>query len=282
MRARIWGCRGSLATPGPHTVKYGGNTSCLEVRGDDGSLLILDAGTGIRQLGVVVGDTCPARIDVLLTHLHVDHIEGLGFFAPLWTRGHDIHVWGPPSPLRTLRSHLAAYLSPPLFPVHLSDAPATLTFHDVPEKPWELAGIRIDAQPIEHPGPTVGYRLEHDGRSIAYLPDHEPALGLDLARMEPDWVSGIGLASGVDVLVHDSQWFESEYPAKVGWGHSCVSDAVMFAHVADAGRLVLWHHDPLHGDGQLEQLGGRASELWRNGGPPPVLAREGDEIDIVS
>ena len=108
------------------------------------------------------------------------------------------------------------------------------------------------------------------------------SLGLDLARMPPEWISGIGLASGVDVLVHDAQWFESEYPPKVGWGHSCVSDAVTFAHTADAGRLVLWHHDPRHDDEQLEQLGGRASELWRNGGPPPVLAREGEEIDLDS
>jgi ribonuclease BN (tRNA processing enzyme) len=221
------------------------------------------------------------QVHVLLTHLHIDHIEGLGFFAPVWTAGHDIHVWGPPSPLRTLRSRLAGYLSPPLFPVHLSDAPATLTFHDVPNEPWEIGGILIDAQPIEHPGPTVGFRLEHDGWSLAYLPDHEPALGLDLTQVEPDWISGIGLAAGADVLVHDAQWFDAEYPAKIGWGHSSVSDAVTFAHAAGAGRLVLWHHDPRHDDDQLEQLAGRAVELWQNGGPPPSLAREGDEIALA-
>ncbi len=281
MRARIWGCRGSLATPGPDTVRYGGNTSCLEVRGDGDALLILDAGTGIRPLGVELLDESPAQIHVLLTHLHIDHIEGFGFFAPVWTTGYDIHVWGPPSPLRTLRSRLSGYLSPPLFPVHMSDAPATLTFHDVPHEPWEIGGILVDAQPIEHPGPTIGYRLEHDGRSLAYLPDHEPALGLDLAHVETDWISGIGLASGADVLVHDAQWFDAEYSSKIGWGHSSVSDAVAFAHAAGAGRLVLWHHDPLHDDAQLEQLGVEAVELWQNGGPPPALAREGDEIALV-
>ena len=281
MRARIWGCRGSLATPGADTVRYGGNTSCLEVRGDGDSLLILDAGTGIRPLGAGLLDKCPVQVHVLLTHLHIDHIEGFGFFGPVWTAGHDIHVWGPPSPLRTLRSRLAGYLSPPLFPVHLSDAPAMLTFHDVPDEPWEIGGILIDAQPIEHPGATVGFRLEHDGWSLAYLPDHEPALGLDLALVETDWISGIGLASGADVLVHDAQWFDAEYPSKVGWGHSSVSDAVTFAHAAGAGRLVLWHHDPRHSDDQLEQLADQAVVLWQNGGPPPALAREGDEIAFV-
>jgi phosphoribosyl 1,2-cyclic phosphodiesterase len=280
VRARIWGCRGSLATPGPATVKYGGNTSCLEVRGDDGSLIVLDAGTGIRALGSAIVEKCPVRVHVLLTHLHVDHIEGFGFFAPVWTAGHEIHLWGPPSPLRTLRSTLAAYLSPPLFPVYMSDAPSTLTFHDIPHEPWEIGGVRIHAEPIEHPGPTVGYRLEHNGHSLAYLPDHEPALGLDLSRMEPDWISGIGLASEVDVLVHDAQWFEPEYESKIGWGHSSVADAVTFARVAGARQLVLWHHDPHHGDAELERLGTRAEELWRNGGPPPVLGREGDEIEL--
>lgn len=262
-------------------MRYGGNTSCVELRGDDDTLVILDAGTGIRPLGTRVLEERPDRIHVLLTHLHLDHFEGFGFFAPVWTAGSDIHVWGPPSPLRSLQARMAGYLSPPLFPVHLSDAPAMLTFNDVPHGPWEIGGIRIEAQPVEHPGPTVGYRLEHEGVTLAYLPDHEPTLGLELARVEPDWISGLGLAAGADVLVHDAQWFDHEYPQKVGWGHSSVSDAVTFAHAADVGRLVLWHHDPLHADDDLEHLGARAAELWRNGGPPPALAREGDELTLA-
>src|SRR5206468_10229509 len=126
VRAKIWGCRGSLAAPGPETVRYGGNTSCVEVRPADDRLIIVDAGTGARNFGVAMGKDRPDRIDLLLTHLHLDHIEGLGFFGPIWDPGVELHIWGPPSPLHTLRERLATYFSPPLFPVHLDDIPSHL------------------------------------------------------------------------------------------------------------------------------------------------------------
>ena len=282
MRVTIWGCRGSLAAPGPGTVRYGGNTSCVEVLLADGTLLILDAGTGIRPLGVSLEERHDGPIHLLLTHLHLDHLEGLGFFAPLWRNGTELHVWGPPSTLHTLEERIARYMSPPLFPIHLADSPAELTFHDVPDEPWRLGGATILAQPVVHPGPTVGYRIEEGGASFAYLPDHEPALGVELAALPREWMSGHALAAEANLLFHDAQLTEEEYEQRVGWGHSSVEHAVTFASLTGAGRVVFFHHDPMHSDDDLDELEDRARELWQGPGRPPVLAREGMVIDLAA
>jgi phosphoribosyl 1,2-cyclic phosphodiesterase len=277
MRLKIWGCRGSVPTPGPSTVKDGGNTSCVALRPDDDTLLILDAGTGIRELGKRLNGL-PKDVHILLTHLHLDHIEGLRFFAPLWRRETSLTIWGPASPVRTLRDRIRVLLSPPLFPIHLGDVPARLTFRDAPAE-MELGAARITSQRVQHPGPTVGYRIQVDGRTLAYIPDHEPALGLDLETVGPDWVSGIELAEGADWLLHDAQYFEEEYPALVGWGHSSVAHTVTVARHAEARRLVLFHHDPAHDDADLERLEARARELAGED-VDVYLAREGLELSL--
>jgi phosphoribosyl 1,2-cyclic phosphodiesterase len=277
VEVKIWGCRGSLATPGVETLRYGGNTSCVEVR-VNGAVLVFDAGTGARRLGAALAEEGPEELHLLLTHLHLDHLEGLGFFAPLRRRGNVVHIWGPPSPVRSLAERISRYLSPPLFPVQLSDLDATIHFHDVPDGEWEIAGARLTAGHVIHLGPTVGYRIEHDGWSLAYLPDHEPALGVELIPTHSEWISGYPIAHGADVLLHDAQYTDDEYAARIGWGHSSVDTAVAYAQAAHAGRLVLFHHDPVHGDVQLEHMLGHARDLWRNGGPPPTLASEGMEI----
>ena len=278
MVGRVWGCRGSLATPGPDTVTYGGNTSCVEVRLGDGTLIVLDAGTGIRRLGAALGDDAPQTIHLLLTHLHIDHLEGLGFFGPIWRESTELHVWGPPSPRRTLAQRVARYLSPPLFPIELSTIPARITFNDVPGEPWPIGAATISADSIFHPGPTVGYRVEENGNALAYLPDHEPALGPDLAVATRDWVSGCGIAGGVDLLLHDAQYTADEYAERIGWGHSSVDHAVRVAQLAEARRLVLFHHDPQHSDHDLEDLLEHAYRAAGNGGV--ILAREGMEISV--
>lgn len=280
MRARIWGCRGSLAAPGPETVRYGGNTSCVEVRPEDGRLIVIDAGTGIRNLGIALGKDRPERIDILLSHLHLDHIEGLGFFGPVWDARCEVHIWGPPTPVHTLREDIARYFSPPLFPVHLDNLPARLIIHDVQKEEWELGPVRVRAQPVNHPGPTVGYRLEEDGRVLTYISDHEPALGVDLDHIEPQWVSGYAIAYGADVLLHDAQYTEDEYPMRAGWGHSSIAHTVSFGLITKARRLVLFHHDPLHSDDQLEAILARAKELWGKEPDGVVLSYEGMEIDV--
>jgi len=241
---------------------------------------VIDAGTGARNLGVSLGKNRPDRIDILLTHLHLDHIEGLGFFGPVWDPGCEVHIWGPPSPLRSLREDIAKYFSPPLFPVHLDDLPSHLVIHDVPEEEWEIRAVRVRAQPVNHPGPTVGYRIEDEGKVLTYISDHEPALGIDLRTVEPDWISGYALAYGSDVLLHDAQYTEDEYPGRVGWGHSSIAHMVTFALITKTRRLIMFHHDPLHSDAQLEAMLVRAKELWGQDADGVSLSYEGMEIDI--
>jgi phosphoribosyl 1,2-cyclic phosphodiesterase len=280
VRARIWGCRGSLATPGRETLRFGGNTSCVEIALGDGTALVLDAGSGLRSLGLELAKRGERTVHLLLTHLHIDHVEGLGLFAPLWNAEAELNVWGPPSLVRTLHERIARYLSPPLFPFNLAAIPSRLRLRDVPSAPWHIGSAVVRAEAVSHPGSTLGYRVEEDGRSLAYIPDHEPALGVELESLTRDWVSGHSLAAGSTVLLHDAQYTEDEYPQKIGWGHSSVADAVAFARMAETERLVLFHHDPEHTDDDLLELESRASELWRDRASPPELAFEGMEIDV--
>jgi phosphoribosyl 1,2-cyclic phosphodiesterase len=260
-------------------MRYGGNTSCVELSLDDGSHLILDAGTGIRELGLGLVGTGLNTFHVCLTHLHLDHLEGLAFFAPVWRRETEVHVWGPASPLQTLEQRIARWFSPPLFPVTLSEVPSRIVFHDTPSTPWEIGGFRVFAQPVWHSGPTVGYRVEGGGAALAYLPDHEPALAAALAEREREWISGYVLAAQVDALLHDAQYTRDEYADHIGWGHSSVDDAVAFAQVAEVAQLLLFHHDPGHADADLEAIEASARDLWGRA-VPPVLAAEGMTVDL--
>ena len=278
MKATVWGCRGSLAAPGPDTIASGGNTSCLEIRLADDSLLVLDAGTGIRALGLALDGRRQRPLHILLTHLHLDHIEGLGFFAPLWIQEQELHLWGPPSPAASLERRIARYLSPPLFPVTLDEMPARIHFHDFPEREFEIGSATIKAVPVIHRGPTVGLRITDDSGSLAFIPDHEPYLGFAPGEAVPTWTSGYALAYRVDTLIHDAQYAEDEYPSRRGFGHSSIAHAVAFAQTAEADKLVLFHHDPLHSDSELEQLEQRACELWERSDLGPTLAREGMQI----
>jgi phosphoribosyl 1,2-cyclic phosphodiesterase len=243
-----------LPTPGPATARYGGNTSCVEVTGErTDHVIVLDAGSGIRELGAVLPATV-TRIDLLLTHLHMDHIIGLGFFGPLFRPDLEVHFWGPSSTTMSLHERLTRYLSPPLFPVRLRDLPCRLTLHDVPLGTFELPGMQVKTALVCHPGPTVGYRLDDGRGTIAYLPDHEPALGA-LHFPEPrEWMSGYELAAGVDLLIHDAQYEAAEYDSHVGWGHSALPHTLAFAELAGVRHLVPFHHDPSHSDDRLDAL----------------------------
>ena len=282
MRARVWGSRGSIATPGPETARHGGNTSCVEVRLSDGSLVILDAGTGARPLGIRLADGAGPRpaIHLLLSHLHVDHVEGLGAFAPIWMADTELHIWGPPSPVTSLEHRIARYFSPPLFPVHLSEVPARVTFHDAPEGSWTLGGASFTSAPILHAGPTVGYRIEEEGRVLTYLTDHEPAKGADLSTVAPEWISGRALAFGADVLLHDCQYTDEEYPDHVGWGHSSTGHLALFADRAKVDRLYTFHHDPMHDDDAVEAMCERVRDLWGVGPDRCAIASEGLELEV--
>ena len=278
MKIKLWGTRGSLATPGADTMRYGGNTSCVEVRSRSGNVLVLDAGTGIYPLGRALEPL--ERLDVLLTHLHMDHIQGLGFFEPLFRPGLDVHIWGPESATLDLRGRLERYLSPPLFPVHLSDFRCHLSLHDVVRlEGFRIGDLEVSMARVIHPGPTVGYRIS-DGRvSMAYLPDHEPALGSGRIPGDPRWISGIQLARNVDLLIHDSQYTEDEYAEHVGWGHSSLAHVLEFAAIAKVKWLVAFHHDPGHSDRMLDgieaRVAARADLPFRF-----ALAREGETFQL--
>lgn len=256
MKITLHGTRGSVGRAGPETMRYGGDTSCIAVEGD-GSLLILDAGSGLCRLNELL-DPCPPRIDLLLTHLHMDHLQGLGFFRALFLEGVEVHLWGPVSSTMPLSERLGRYLSPPLFPVRVRDLPA-LRFHDVRPGKYDLGGFEMIADLVCHPGPTLGFRIHQNSRSLAYLPDHEPALGSKRFPKEPEWTSGHDLCEGVDVLIHDFQYTPEEYSERVGWGHSSMPQTLAFAEQVGAKRLVSFHHDPSHDDVMLDDLHEKAS-----------------------
>jgi phosphoribosyl 1,2-cyclic phosphodiesterase len=260
----LWGTRGSLATPGPEMARYGGNTSCVGVVGREGTILVLDAGTGIRRLGATIPATV-RRVDILLTHLHMDHIQGLGFFAPLYRPGLDVHIWGPGSATLRLQQRLMRYLSPPLFPVNLNELPCKLSFHEVPMGEVDIGEFCVCAALVCHPGPTVGYRIAESGGSVmTYLPDHEPALAaLRFPYLPRDWTSGGTLAAGADLLIHDGQYSAAEYPGHCGWGHSSLDHTLDFGTLTEVKQLVPFHHDPAHTDADLDRLLSEAIEATR-------------------
>jgi phosphoribosyl 1,2-cyclic phosphodiesterase len=276
MNVVLRGVRGSLPSPRPETARYGGNTACVEVRAAPETVCVLDAGTGIRAVEGRNGDL--RRVDVLLSHLHMDHILGLGFFRPLYQPGLEVHLWGPPSATQSLHARLTRYLSPPLFPVRLRDLPCRLELHDAPRGPFEIPGLSVMADLVCHPGPTLGYRLEGgDGGVLTYIPDHEPALGSGRVGAPSMWMSGYDLAKGANVLIHDAQYTDEEYPSHVGWGHSSISHALAFAELADVERLIPFHHDPDHGDETLDELYAANATRHRFEIDP---AREGTEFVV--
>jgi phosphoribosyl 1,2-cyclic phosphodiesterase len=280
VKATVRGCRGSMAAPGPDTAGCGGNTACIALELDDGTPLILDAGTGIRLLGLELAQGLSRPIHILLTHLHLDHLEGLTLFAPIWMTETELHIWGPPSPVSSLAERITRLFSPPLFPVQLSELPAQVHCHDLPAETFQVGSASVLAQPVTHRGPTVGVRIADGRQSLAYIPDHEPYLGFAPEEVESSWLSGFALAADVGTLVHDAQYSEGEYRERRGFGHSSVDHAVAFAQAARARQLVLFHHDPLHSDTELEALEARAQELWIDGRLPPQLARDGMELEL--
>ena len=282
MHVKLWGTRGSVPSPGPETLRYGGNTSCVGITLSDGSLLALDAGTGIRSLGLACGDE-PARLHILLTHLHLDHIQGLVFFAPAFNPQTEIVLWGPASPEASLCDRIARYISAPLSPVEVRELPCDVSFRHCPETEWEIGSARVRAASVTHRGPTLGYRIEDAGTSLAYIPDHEPALGAKIDELEEEWISGFALAHDADLLVHDCQYADHEYPDHVGWGHSALSDTLAFARRVAAKRTLMFHHDPLHSDDFLDGLYREARDRWRILGGEPAgleMAAERAEIDL--
>lgn len=250
MKITLRGVRGSIPTTGPDTNYYGGNTSCTEVS-EDGWTLVLDGGSGIRLSNPGNGHK---RVDILLTHLHIDHIQGLGFFKPLFDPEMEVHIWGPASSANSLHVRLSRYLSPPLFPVRLRDLPCQLNLHELENSVFEIGPFTIQTSYVIHPGPTLGFRIRGRKSVFTYIPDHEPALGPGGILKDHRWISGFDLAADADLMIHDAQYNKREYESRIGWGHSSMDDAVLFACRAEVKHLLLSHHDPSHTDSKLNEL----------------------------
>ena len=252
MKIKIWGCRGSIPSPGPEKNIYGGNTSCVQII-HDSTCIILDGGSGIRNVGTILRPEIK-EINLLLTHLHFDHIVGLGFFQPFYNPKLKINIWGPAASKESLTKRLRRYFSPPLFPVRLSELPCKLQINEISESSFTIDSFKILSGYVCHPGPTVGYRIEIDKKILAYIPDHEPALGSSEFPRNPEWTSGYSIAENADLLLHDAQYDSTEYATRIGWGHSSMSDAIKFGKLAKVKKMLAFHHDPFNTDMMLQSL----------------------------
>ena len=252
MKITIWGCRGSMPSPGPEKNKYGGNTSCVQVEHEN-SCLIFDGGSGIQKLGKKLNPETQV-INILLTHLHIDHIMGLGYFQPFYNPRCTINIWGPAGTSESLMDRLRRYFSPPFFPVRFKELSAKINVYEIDDSTFKIDDFTIKSSYICHPGPTVGYRCDLQGFTMAYLPDHEPVLGSSDFPNLSQWCSGYDIAAEADLLFHDGQYSAEEYERRIGWGHCSVDDAIAFGNLTKVKKMVLFHHDPSNTDQQLENM----------------------------
>lgn len=287
MQVRFWGTRGSIATPGGATLRYGGNTSCVEVRPDAGETILIDCGTGARELGAALIEEGRAQTGhILISHTHWDHIQGLPFFAPLFIAGNEWHIYGPRGLGQSLRDVLAGQMEYAYFPVALNAFAAKVHYHEVVEGGLTIGDTRIATQYLNHPALTVGYRLEADGASVVYASDHEPhspSAGEGHAEeVEGGDVTHIDFLRDADLVIHDAQYTAEEYPSKIGWGHSTIEYAVDMAIAANVRELALYHHDPMRGDEAVDQLLTRARERVAAAGSSLIVtgAAEGNVIEL--
>ena len=270
MRIRFWGVRGSIACPGPETVRYGGNTPCIEVRCGN-HLIVFDAGTGLRALGDTLSDE-DKMVDIFLTHCHLDHITGLPFFGPLFAEGRRIRLWaGNLLPANSIERVVRKVMSSPLFPVEVEIFRAAIEFHDFSagDNLHPFDDVELRTAPLDHPGGCTGYRLEFGGRVFALLSDTEGFPG----KRDKELVS---LAKDADLIVYDTTFTEQEIVNRAGWGHSTWERGVRLANEAGAKQLCLFHHDPAHDDNFMDRVAAAANDAR----PGTVTARDGLIIDL--
>jgi len=287
MRVKFWGTRGSIAKPGVGTVRYGGNTSCVEVRSSRGTLIIIDCGTGAHALGQSLLASSPTgtRGHILISHTHWDHIQGLPFFGPLFVPGNDWNIYGPKGLDESVREALAGQMEYTYFPVALEQFGATVRYHDLVEGVFEIDDVRITTRYLNHPALTLGYRLEADGATLVYSTDHEPhsrALAAGEGQMGGQDERHAEFLRGADLLLHDAQYTAKEYPAKIGWGHSPAEYAVRMAQHAEVAKIALTHHDPLRDDKSLDQLVENLRAVLRSCGSTLEVfaAAEGQSLEV--
>jgi len=276
----FYGVRGSTPAPGPLTVKYGGNTSCVHIELETGHDLILDAGTGIRRLGhKLAKKSTPASI--LLSHGHWDHIQGYPFFDPIYQPDRDIHVYISVQSGRKLLSTLFSQMDGTHFLVKAEDLPSNNfpKFKGIESELYEREGIQVVKQPLNHPGGGVAYRINENGASCAYVTDNELEPPKKLTTRYDQWVNYL---HGLDVLIHDAQYTEDDMPHKHGWGHSLISQVRQLATDAEVGTLVMFHHDPERSDSELDEIQIENENYLKSKRAPTrsVCAAEGMRISL--
>jgi len=278
-RLRFWGTRGSVPSPGPTTVRYGGNTPCVEVRTDDNSLIILDAGTGIRELGLsLIANSNGDRIaaDIFLTHAHWDHIQGIPFFAPIFQGGNRFTIWGSKELETGIDRVIRDQMLPVVFPVSFDALAATISFEELAEEERKGNGYAVKAFGVCHPGGALGYRFSRSdgsGPSFVYISDNE-LREVETYGARPDWQDElVRFVEGAEVLIHDATYTNSEYGRHRGWGHSTYDDAVTLAVRAGVSQLVLFHHKPERTDEDLDRC---LAECQR------IVSERGAVLDVVA
>jgi ribonuclease BN (tRNA processing enzyme) len=296
VRVKFWGTRGTRPTPGRDTLRFGGNTACVEVRTATDELIIIDSGSGICELGNALKG--PVHAHLLISHTHWDHIQGFPFFGPNFTPGSKLTVIGPKGSMKSLQSAFADQMDPVYFPLSMDQMPIELDFKEMaPGEAFEAAGVKVTPHTMHHPIATFGYRLEEDGRSFVFATDQEPWSdpdeltekvrvfkdeGRPAAEIEALWPRQyIEWCRNADLLVHDAQYSGEEYRTHVGWGHSSFDYALLVARQSSARQLAFYHHDPMHSDHQIEAmveeaLGSEAHRKHR--GLIAFPAAEGQEI----
>ena len=272
LSVRFWGVRGSIACPGPETIRYGGNTPCVEVRCGD-RLLIFDGGTGIRPLGDALMKTGkPVNADIFFSHCHVDHVGGLPFFAPFYIKGNSFRLWaGNLLPKYRMEEIMRLLMSHPLFPIEIDVFQAAMSYRDFSAGDTlnPCPGVTLRTTPLEHPDGATGYRLDYSGRSIAYLTDNEGRPG----HIDPRVIE---LARGADLAIYDCTFTEEEIASKHGWGHSTWRDGLRLADAAGVKTFCLFHHAPEHDDAFMDGIAAEATAAR----PGTIVATEGVTITL--
>jgi phosphoribosyl 1,2-cyclic phosphodiesterase len=296
MKVKFWGVRGSIPCPGPETAQYGGNTSCVQVIGGQ-DVIIVDAGTGIRELGhELLSAKKPLRIHLLLTHTHWDHIQGFPFFTPIYFPGNELFIYGPRALEKSLEDALMVQMQYTYFPVRGVELAARVQFTELGEETFTLGGIEVSTKSMNHPIRVLAYRFRHKGRSAVYTGDNEPYYDVLADRASrPD--TGIhrrtefivecnqrvvDFCKGADALVADCQYTDAEYETKRGWGHSSVSHVLELAEKSAVRRLILFHHEPTHDDRALDRMESATRSRARQSKAKfqVVMAREGMTLEV--